>query len=218
MELNELKLTMITEYEKQLSKLFNKLNQNEISSKDFINHFNYLNHRQTFTRVDIKNQGDSSNDIEFLEYGKNINMYKPDWLKDELGIGSKLEWNYENTKFIFKCINSGNLNVILRGIDYRDIDGLRIPIYTNFTKFTINNRVIFDENCLVWHDEAYIFEKECENQQYFQIGLKFKTLFDYFPQLCLKIAEDTGENRINQIYENITQYITMEKSFMKKNF
>ena len=118
----------------------------------------------------------------------------------------------KNTEFIFKCINSGILNVFLRGVDFRDINNARIPIYINLTKLTVNDEIIFDGNCLIWHDSPYIFKKPCQNQQYFQIKLEFKTLFDFFPVLDFQISESV---EVNAFCEKINDYISMEKSFLK---
>lgn len=211
MELNEIKSVMLNEYEKQLNELVNKFSLNGLAN-DFIKNVNYLNNRYNFFRVDIKNYGNSTNDVEFLEYGKDMTMYKPGWFKDELGIGSKLESDKENMEFIFKCINSGMLKIYLRGIDFRDFNNVRIPIYINLTKLLVNEEVIFNRNCLIWHDSPYIFEKECQNQQYFQIKLEFKTLFDYFPVLNFQLSEDV---EINTFCEKINNYISMEKSILR---
>lgn len=207
MEINQIKLIMLSNYENQLDRLFNKEKLRKI---DLIRQVNYLSNRSSFTRVDVKNNG-NQNDIKFLEYGKDVVMSKPVWFKDQFGQGSKLEWEKQDNQFIVKCINEGSLNIILRGIDFRSINDLRVPIYTNFTKLTINNEVIFDENCLVWHDDPYIYEKNCHDQQFFQIGLEFKTLFDYFPNLKfqLLITDDIAD-----YYNKIKKQIHLEKFFL----
>lgn len=215
MEINEIKLIMLTEYQKQFNKLFDKFKIEQLDLKGLINNINSLNLRYNCLRVDIKNRGSLSNDIELLEYGKNISMYKPDWLKDKWGIGCQLEECQGDFKFIFKCINSGNLKITIRGIDFRDIDNNRIPIYVNFTNLTINNDTILNQNYLVWHDEPYILEKTCENQQLFYFDLKYKTLFDYFPQLNLQISPNTSEYGIIEIYSKVNKYINMINLFIK---
>lgn len=210
-DINHVKLIMLLNYENQLDNIFNKFHKGEVHTLDLINHINFLSKRCSYTRIDIKNYGNNTN-IQFLEYGKNISMTKPDWFKDELGQGSKLEWNHQNTQFIFKCINEGTLKIFLRGIDFRDINDQRVPIYTNFTKLKINSEVVFEDNCLIWHDSPYVFEKNCNDQQYYQIELEFKTLFDYFPHLNYQmiITDD-----INNSYKKIKKQIHLEKLLLK---
>ena len=208
----QIKLIMITNYENQLNVLYDKFYCGELCATDFITNINYFNHRCQFTRIDIKNYG-KQNDIQFFEYDKNITLSSPTWLKDDFGQGYKLEWKQENTGFIVKCLNDGNLKIILRGIDFRDINGNRIPIYTNFTKLTINDEIIFDDNHLIWHNNPYIFEKNCNDEQYFQVSLEFKTLYDYFPQLNSQklVFED-----INNSYQKLINLIKLEKLLLEK--
>lgn len=207
MDINVIKLKMITEYQKQFNKLFDKYWDNELELNSLIYNINSLNRRYNFLRADIKNYGNSSNDIKLLEYGKDIYVSKPDWFKNELGIGCQLECRQNNFSSIFKCINSGNLKVSIRGVDFRDIDNIRIPIYINFTKLMINGHVVFDRNYLVWHDEPYVFEKSCKNLQCVAIDLKFKTLFDYFPSLYFQISEYISADELIRVYNEVSEYI-----------
>ena len=78
-----------------------------------------------------------------MEYGKNINLDYPSWFKDKCGQGCKIEWENKDVFFSFKCINNGNLKLILRGMDYRDIHNLNqpLPVYLNFNKLIINHKI-----------------------------------------------------------------------------
>lgn len=207
MEINEIKLIMITEYKRQFNKIFDKFKRGNLDLKGLIFNINRLNYRYNFLRVDIKNYGNLSNNIEFFEYGHHVRRYDPDWFKNDVGVGYQLEGYKDDFGVIFKCINPGNLKIFVRGVDFKDIDNIRVPIYINFTNLMINNEVILDQNYLIWHNEPYIFEKSCENQQYLGFELKFKTLFDYFPSLYFQISDDISEDELIIRYSNVNKYI-----------
>ena len=207
METTEIKLIMLTEYQKQINVIFDKFKTGQLNLEDVIKRINWLTLGYNCLRVDIKNQGHESNDIKFLEYGADIFMKKPDWLKDQLGIGYQLEECKGDFKFFLECINSGKLKVTIRGLDFKDINSNRLPAHINFTKLTINEHVKLNGNHLVWHDNPHIFEKDCEDQQIFYFDLEYKTLFDYFPQLKFEISDEYSENEIIEIYYKINEYI-----------
>ena len=59
-----------------------------------------------------------------------------------------------------KCINDGNFEVYFRGIDFRDKNKQRVPIYIDYTKFYINGECIFDSRISVSHDMCYNYIKD----------------------------------------------------------
>ena len=207
MEINEIKLIMLIEYQKQINPIFDKFKTGEVDLKYIIPYINWLNQCYNTLRADIKNQGNMTNNIEFIEYGPNISMNKPDWLKNELGIGYQLEENKGDFNFMFRCINSGKLKVTIRSVDFRDMNNNRVPIPINFTKLIINERTAINQDYLVWHDKPQIFERNCENQQIFYFELKYKTVFDYFPQLKFEINDDFSENEIMEAFYKVNEYI-----------
>lgn len=207
MEINEIKLIMLIEYQKQINPIFDKFKTGEVDLKYIIPYINWLNQCYNTLRADIKNQGNMTNNIEFIEYGPNISMNKPDWLKNELGIGYQLEENKGDFNFMFRCINSGKLKVTIRSVDIKDINNNRVPIPINFNKLIINERTAINQDYLVWHDKPQIFERNCENQQIFYFELKYKTVFDYFPQLKFEINDDFSENEIMEAFYKVNEYI-----------
>ena len=207
MEVNEIKSIMITDYKKQIDSIFDKFKKGEIDLKYLISYINGLTSCYNSLRADIKNQGSISNNIEFIEYGANISINKPDWLKNELGIGYQLEENKCDFNFIFKCINPGKLKVTIRSVDFKDINNNPVPIPINFNKLIINYNTAINQDYLVCHDKPYIFERNCENQQIFYFDLKYKTVFDYFPQLKFEINDDFSENEIMEAFYKVNEYI-----------
>lgn len=207
MEINGIKLIMINEYKKQINSIFDKFKIGEVDLKYIIPYINWLNQCYNTLRADIKNQGNMTNNIEFIEYGPNISIHKPDWLKNEIGVGCQLEEKKGDFNFMFRCINSGKLKVTIRSVDLRDMNNNRVPIPINFTKLIINERTAINQDYLVWHDKPQVFERNCENQQIFCFNLKYKTVFDYFPQLKLEINEDFSKNEIMEAFYKVNEYI-----------
>ena len=178
MEINEIKLIMLIEYQKQINPIFDKFKTGEVDLKYIIPYINWLNQCYNTLRADIKNQGNMTNNIEFIEYGPNISI-----------------------------INSGKLKVTIRSVDIKDINNNRVPIPINFNKLIINERTAINQDYLVWHDKPQIFERNCENQQIFYFELKYKTVFDYFPQLKFEINDDFSENEIMEAFYKVNEYI-----------
>lgn len=204
---NTMRYTMLKGFEENIHNLFNKYYKSKISLDVLISNFNHMMKIHDFSRVDIKNHGNNENSIKFIEYGKNVSLTFPNWYFNSEGHGCKLEWKNEYSLFVFKCIGKGKLKIILRGMDFRDVDNSRVPIFLNYHEMLINDNLIFKENNLVWHDKPYTYEKNCENGEVIIVTLKFKTLFDYYPQLKMQI----NESNIDSTYNKINHYISNEK-------
>lgn len=115
-------------------------------------------------RIDIKNFGSAENNIELLKISDHeANYLKPRWFKTHEGIGLTIESKKNYLELKVKCICDGNLRIDLKGIDFRLRNG-RFPININFTKFKLNDEVIFNESKIVHHDAPYIFEKKVYNE------------------------------------------------------
>ena len=121
--------------------------------------FKYL-----IARIDIKNLGQEENDVELLGCSDNaIHFEKPGWFKKFDGAGMVLHSLKGSLDLEIKCIQDGQLNIWLRGVDFRDKNDKRAPIFVDFTKLMINEELIFDSRITVSLDHAlsyhYIKEK-----------------------------------------------------------
>ena len=130
----------------------------------------------------------SSKGYDFNEIVNLINYQKdcwllcsPSWFKDDYGQGCHVEGSDKKLNLKFQCVNKGTLKIYLRGVDYRDEENIRYPVYVNFTTFKINDKLIFQENKLICHDQPYEFEIVSDDKDMFEIYLEFKTIFDYYP-------------------------------------
>lgn len=106
-------------------------------------------------RIDIKNSG-KHNNIKFLFISDDNSVLSfPKWFDNEDGVGAVIESSKGKLDLKIKCINDGNLNLILRGIDAKDSKGIRIPIFIEFNKVVVNGNHLITENKLVSHDDSY---------------------------------------------------------------
>ena len=125
-------------------------------------------------RIDIKNQGDSSNSIVILKNSDDESkVSQPDWFKNHMGIGTKIDSTEGILNLKIKCINDGVLKIHLRSPDIRDVNNKRFPIYIDYTNFSINNDTIFDSNHLIYHDHPYVFTKLVQDSEIVDIHLQW---------------------------------------------
>ena len=195
---NDFEQIWLNEFEHQIDDIMLYCVNNEVNFNEIINFINFQKHCWSTCRFDIENKGNIFNRINILENSNNLNIIFPEWFRSQNGQGCKIEGSVNKLNLKLQCVNEGTLTVSLRGMDYRNLEQLRCPFYINFTKFKINNNLIFNENMLVWHDQPYEFEIISEDKQMFNIYLEFKTIFDYYPSLDLfnnvKDMEDLNNN------------------------
>lgn len=128
-------------------------------------------------RLDIRNNGEKDNDLILINHDNDLcDVSKPAWYTSELGIGSVITSNAGELDLSFKCINDGNLVMNFRGVDQRDKDGNRIPIFIDYTSIIVDDEIVLDESKVLWHDEAYIYTKKVKDGQIVNIKFKWSPL------------------------------------------
>lgn len=214
-DLKNVKLIMLIEYEKQLNDLFDT-HFDSLDFKQFLYKINFFNERWENCRVDIKNFGDSYNAIKIIKYNDGLNCTFPAWLTNDNGIGCLMESD-KDINLTFQTINGGNLQISIRGIDFRDFNDRtkRIPVYVDFTKLQVNNMDFLDENILSWHNTPLRFNMDCEHNEIFNLKVNYNTIFDYFPQLKIYWSDIESNEDLLDKYENVKQYIKIEKLFFQ---
>lgn len=117
-------------------------------------------------RIDIKNSKSTflkENDIEILNISdRAANIETPAWFKNN-GKGYVIESEKGFLNIVFKCVNSGNLIINLRGKDIRNKNNERIPIWIDYCKFFVNEKNIFDKIIPICHDKAFNFTKKVDD-------------------------------------------------------
>lgn len=216
--MKEVKLIMLNEFENQLDIIFKKYFNNDLSFNDCKNMINWLKTSWGISRIDIKNLGIFSNSINLINPEKELSVSFPNWFEDDTGKGCVIEYNNKNILLKFSCVNDGDLNLILRGEDFRNVNHQRVPIYINFTKLVINDKIIFNSDKLVWHNDPYIFTKKSLNNEEFNIKLESKTIYDYFPKLGLFLDNlIKNVDDLNIFYKEMKYFFRNEKSYSNLN-
>lgn len=178
---------MLKEFENQIDEIM--INATESNFNQIINLINHYKYCWQLFRLDLKNNGNCFNRVNILENPNNLSIVFPDWFKDNFGQGCQIQGDIHKSNLKFQCVNDGKLKIFLKGVDYRNIDGLRVPVYVNFTSCKLNDDLIFREDKLIWHDESYEFEISSKDKDMFDIYLEFETIYDYYP-FILKLFAD----------------------------
>ncbi|MEE0024276.1 LicD family protein [Methanobrevibacter sp.] len=177
----DIKKFMLKEFEKQIDEIM--LNANESNFNQIINLINQYKRCWQLFRFDLQNKGNNFNRVNILENYNNLSINFPEWFRDNYGQGCQIQGDFHKSNLKFQCVNGGLLKIFLRGVDYRSLDGLRYPIYVNFTTFKLNDDLIISEDKLICHDEFYAFEISSKDKEVFDIYLEFESIFDYYPFL-----------------------------------
>lgn len=126
-------------------------------------------------RIDLKNNGASSNIVEIKNISDYLANYNyPVWFKDDHGQGLKLQSNEHHLDVAIKCIGDGNLNISLKGLDIRDSSNLRIPIYIKYTKLSVNDSVVFDEEKVICHDTPFNYSLNVLNNSIVKLHVEWE--------------------------------------------
>lgn len=128
-------------------------------------------------RIDIKNFGKKDNRVEIIENSDNASsVMEPRWFKNELGIGTQIQSTKGNIHLKVKCINEGKLKIDLRGIDFRDENKKRIPIYIKYDSLIVNDESLLERSKLIWHDKPYRFEKNVKDGEIVNIIVQWSAM------------------------------------------
>lgn len=168
------------------------------------------------SRIDMKNEGKESNAIEILTEDKKLSITRPKWYKNSKGQGCKIETNSKNINLKFKCIMDGKLNVFLRGMDFKLLNN-RMPVLLNINKLVINNKTMFDDGKLIWHNKPYIYTDNQKNNNVINLNMEVERIFDYYPQLKIYLNDIHDENDLKTKIVTINTYINYEKILIQLN-
>ncbi|MBQ6220511.1 MAG: hypothetical protein IJJ47_12325 [Methanosphaera sp.] len=124
-------------------------------------------------RIDIQNYG-KNNSIELLECSDlNAFIRTISWIPVSKGGGIVIRSDNSKITLLVKVMNSGKLKIVLRSRFSRDKNKIKFPIYIDYTKLTVNDKVIFDENKLLWHDKPYIHKQDVNDGEIIKIDIEW---------------------------------------------
>lgn len=114
-------------------------------------------------RVDIKNQGADTNNVEIVEVSDTDAIITEPEFICENGRGHVIESSNGSLDLKLKCAGDGELLITLRGVNFITLDVNRLPIWIDYTKFVVDDKTIFDSVKPLWHDKVYKFTTEAED-------------------------------------------------------
>ena len=124
-------------------------------------------------RIDIKNAGEEGNNIEILSCCPAAEIAAPDWYK-KAGIGYMIHSEQGNLEMKFRCVGSGELQILLRGIFAKDSSGNHIPWWIRYTRFLVNGKPAFSGARAVWHDQPFRFQKKVKNGEEISVSVSWE--------------------------------------------
>ena len=127
-------------------------------------------------RIDLKNKGISTNNIEIIENSdKNAEISHYSYSIDEKGIGTQMQSEAGSISLKIKCINDGVLDIRLRGVNHI-YENEKIPIYIKYTNFEINNEKILQNPVTVWHDKPFYYLRNVKNMETVDIYIEWEPI------------------------------------------
>lgn len=211
-EIDSIKLKMIESFYIETKELFSKFFKGKLKIAGLKYHINRYYNASKTCRIDISNLGETSS-LKLLNYDSNLNIRYPEWFDN--GKGCVIESENKLLELYIDCKGSGKLNLILKGIDFRNNPHERIPVHINYKTLIFDDSLILNNNFLAWHDNHYDYNKECEDGEKLKVKIEFETIFDYFPKLLefqnkINYEFNTFED-IQDIYNDFEEYIIQNK-------
>ena len=128
-------------------------------------------------RLDIKNCGNSDNQVKILKSSDDfISCSTPGWFEDSLGKGIIIQSSSGYLHMKIKCINEGELSIILRGPDIKNMNKERIPIFIDFNSLKINGIEYLNENKLLWMEDTYNVSKKVQDSECIDLIVEWNPL------------------------------------------
>lgn len=215
----EIKIRFLDEFKVQLSNYINLLSEYS-DFEEYKKNLEWFLNLWDISRIDVKNQGNESNSLRIFEnvirYEPNLNIDFPNWFSDETGQGIQIEHTNRKLNISFQCINKGDLRVILRGSDYRNKLGERIPISVIFSKVIINHAVYLDKSELICHDEPYYIKRQSNNLERINLEVESETIYDIFPRLKSFFKNIENKDDLKREYDNFINYVENEKNILQQ--
>ena len=127
-------------------------------------------------RIDIKFSTTTSGvDFRILSMSdKKVGVWKPDWLQKN-GMGYVFHSHIGKLAFVAKANVDGQIGLNLRGMWIQnpgDKSNL-IPYWIDYTKLTVNEKVIFDKVTPAWHDKPFYYTTDAKADEEIKINVEW---------------------------------------------
>ena len=85
-----------------------------------------------------------------------MQIYNPPfWFKNAQGQGVVVHSYKGDMQLKIKCGGNGALEIALRGMDCRDKNNKRFPVWIDYKKLKVRGTDIFASSHVVWHDKPF---------------------------------------------------------------
>ena len=145
-------------------------------------------------RVDIKNFGSEESSIQTVYCSDTAASVKsPAWFQDDCGKGVVIQSTKGCLEVKIKCIGDGELKIWLRGMDYREKNGMRMPVWVEFICMCVDGKALFNNSQLVWHDEPFRHSMKVLDGQLVRIYVEWKDAQDSLSYERVTMLQQFGE-------------------------
>ena len=99
---------------------------------------------------------------------------KPGWFQQG-GIGYQIQSYTGKLELVTKATTDGQIRLFLLGLDVRDPKDYskRIPYWIDYTKLTVNGKVIFDSITPAWHNKLYRYNMDVKAGEEIKIQVEW---------------------------------------------
>ena len=108
-------------------------------------------------RLDLHMATSNKRDFEIISISDDkAEIRKPAWFNRD-GVGYVIQSYAGKLAIVFKIIDGGSIKMELKGLFYADLkdNSKHIPYWVDYTKFSVNDKIIFNKLTPVWHDKPY---------------------------------------------------------------
>ena len=126
-------------------------------------------------RLDLQMITNNHEDFEIVSISdERAEIRKPSWFNRN-GVGYVIQSYAGKLDIVFKVIDGGSINIDLKGLFYADPKNKsnHIPYWVDYTKFAVNNKVIFNELTPIWHDKPYNYTMEAKAGKDIKISVEW---------------------------------------------
>lgn len=159
------------------------------------------------SRIDVKNIGGSSNNIEVK--AENCKISKPGWLNNSQGGGCVVEGNTLIQKIEIKAIQDGILHFEFRGID-KKFENKRVPLWIDYKSIKIDGIEILSVSIAAWHDKPFKYDMPVENRQEITVEIEqqyHQYIEDELKDTILKLTSNSVKDNLDKIIEELKKEI-----------
>ena len=121
-------------------------------------------------------------------------------MKNEYGSGIVIHSVKKEVDFEIQCCGSGNLMLAFRGIDCRDKNGKRYPVWINLIGLNVDGESVFNNSHIVCHDCPFKYNMSVINGQTVKIHLEWQEAQDLIAkerETQLKLLDQAKQKAIN---------------------